>query len=410
MALNQSPSTVTNGLVFYYDMNNLQKSFRGVPTTNISTGIGISTYLNTPSDVTSSLTVTTETYRGQPVYKQVLTPITATGVSYLTNAGNPGIGVVTGGGGGLAARFTGHSIFFKPLGGRVALNASTPIYTNYSNIGGWQSTGNFDDMGDGWYRAHVIYYNASGGSDGKYWAINPAGAVINNPITIYWAAPFKEDRNDSTFVSPYTNDTRSNTQAITDLMGNNTITANSLTYASDNTFSFNGTTDFINAGNTFTFAQSSQFSAEVWLKILDHSDRPAAAAGIIGKGHYYDNQWDIWLYNNNSIYFETTGNPTRQGLVYLASPVLALNTWHHYVATYNNGAKSIYLNGNLVGTQTYTGPGDFSNTNNVLIGRRFNDASRSLRGSVSVAKIYNRALSAAEVQQNFNALRGRYGI
>jgi hypothetical protein len=32
------------------------------------------------------------------------------------------------------------------------------------------------------------------------------------------------------------------------------------------------------------------------------------------------------------------------------------------------------------------------------------------RGNISNFKIYNRALTAAEVQQNFNALRGRFGI
>jgi hypothetical protein len=32
------------------------------------------------------------------------------------------------------------------------------------------------------------------------------------------------------------------------------------------------------------------------------------------------------------------------------------------------------------------------------------------RGSVSIAQIYNRALSQSEVQQNFNALRGRYNL
>jgi len=213
-----------------------------------------------------------------------------------------------------------------------------------------------------------------------------------------------------TLPSRFVNGTRSNTQAILDLTGQNTITASSLTYNSNGSFSFNGTSDYIDTNNKFTFAKSSQFSAEVWLKILDHSDRPAAAAGILGKGHYYDNGWDIWLYNNNAIYFETSGDPTRQGLIYLETPVLTLSTWYHYVATYNNGAKSVYLNGTLVGTQTYTGPGDFSNTNNVLIGRRFNDSSRSLRGEISLAKIYNRALSAAEVLQNFNAHRGRFGL
>ena len=262
MSLNHSPKVVTDGLVFYYDMSNTQKSFQGPPTTNISAGTGIGTYLNTPSDVTSSLTVTTESYRGQPVYKQVLTPVTATGVSYLTNAGNPGIGTVTGGGGGAAARYTGHSIFFKPAVGRSGLNSSTPIYTHYSNIGGWQSSGNYDDMGDGWYRAHVIFYSAGGGSDGKYWAINPAGATLNIPITVYWAAPFKEDRNDSTFVSPYTNNTRSNTQAIFDLTNNSTITASSLTYASNNTFSFNGSSNFMSLSSDVVFKTTGGHTVE----------------------------------------------------------------------------------------------------------------------------------------------------
>ena len=35
---------------------------------------------------------------------------------------------------------------------------------------------------------------------------------------------------------------------------------------------------------------------------------------------------------------------------------------------------------------------------------------RPFTGNISVAQMYNRALSAAEVSQNFNALRGRYGI
>jgi hypothetical protein len=172
----------------------------------------------------------------------------------------------------------------------------------------------------------------------------------------------------------------------------------------------NGTTDYIDTGNTFQFTQAGQFSAEIWLRILNHSDRPSAAAGILGKGHYYDNQWDIWLSNANAITFETTGNPTRQGLVYLTTSPLVLSTWYQYVATYNNGSKKIYLNGALVSTQTYSGPGDFSNNNNVLIGRRFGDASRSLRGDISNVKIYNREITAAEVSQNFNALRGRYGL
>jgi len=46
-------------------------------------------------------------------------------------------------------------------------------------------------------------------------------------------------------------------------------------------------------------------------------------------------------------------------------------------------------------------------------GRMFQGASGNegyFTGYIPNTQIYNRALSAAEVQQNFNALRGRYGI
>ena len=408
MSLFHSPKVVTDGLVFYYDMSNTQKSFQGPPTTNISAGIGIGTYLNTPSDVTSSLTVTTESYRGQPVYKQVLTPVTATGVSYLTNAGNPGIGTVTGGGGGAAARFTGHSIFFKPAVGRSGLNSSTPIYTHYSNIGGWQSSGNYDDMGDGWYRAHVIFYSAGGGSDGKYWAINPAGATLNIPITVYWAAPFKEDRNDSTFVSPYTNNTRSNTQAIFDLTNNSTITASSLTYASNNTFSFNGS----NYASVNAITGLSDFTVEIWFKSdsVANYRNPIDCNWLRYPGSYSNVGPRLEQTNAGKldwIFGDMSGNYEYRDVVLSG---LNSSVYHCTCLTKNGNIFTSFYNGSVVqsAAATYTWPGNF---NNINIGRGFQDSGeRWYIGQIPSVKTYNRALTAAEVKQNFNALRGKYGL
>lgn len=36
--------------------------------------------------------------------------------------------------------------------------------------------------------------------------------------------------------------------------------------------------------------------------------------------------------------------------------------------------------------------------------------SRHMKGNISVASLYNRALTQAEIQQNFNAMKGRYGL
>jgi hypothetical protein len=196
MAYYHSPQIPLDGLVLAVDAANPQ-SFRGIPTTNLIANAELSIYNNVPGNVSVNLVSTSETYKGVTVWKQTLTALDSTGVSYLSNGNNPGIGtVIWGAGGGLANRYTGHSIFFKPT---VAMHSS-PIFTQYSNIPGWQSCCNYDDMGDGWFRANVIWFDTVTRTDGKFWAINPLSSTINVPIDIYWAGPFKEDRNDSQVV------------------------------------------------------------------------------------------------------------------------------------------------------------------------------------------------------------------
>jgi hypothetical protein len=53
-------------------------------------------------------------------------------------------------------------------------------------------------------------------------------------------------------------------------------------------------------------------------------------------------------------------------------------------------------------TTTFTGTGD------VLVAAYGN--SNFFQGQINGVFIYNRVLTAQEIQQNFNALRGRFGI
>jgi hypothetical protein len=187
-----------------------------------------------------------------------------------------------------------------------------------------------------------------------------------------------------------------------DLSGNgNTGTLyNGPTWDSKGWFVFDGTDDYVDTSNTFQFAQSGQFSVCGLINVQDHSFRPAAAAGIIGKGHFYSNSWDIWLYNDEKVFFETTGNTVNVDTSYLPSDPLTVGRWYFFAATYNNTAKSLWING--VGySNTYAGTGGFTNGNNVLIAQRAGDPSRSLIGSGSAFSIYSRALSTAEIQQNY---------
>ena len=47
---------------------------------------------------------------------------------------------------------------------------------------------------------------------------------------------------------------------------------------------------------------------------------------------------------------------------------------------------------------------------NLVIGRDPSRASRSISGNFSIGQIYNRALTSTEITQNYNALKGRFGL
>ena len=93
------------------------------------------------------------------------------------------------------------------------------------------------------------------------------------------------------------------------------------------------------------------------------------------------------------------------------TPANYLNQWVHLTATYTSGAKVIYRNAvainssaAITGTlrQGTNGFGYYLGSTQA-VGEFF-------LGRYSVCRMYNRALSAAEVLQNFDSSRGRFGI
>jgi hypothetical protein len=85
------------------------------------------------------------------------------------------------------------------------------------------------------------------------------------------------------------------------------------------------------------------------------------------------------------------------------------NNWNHIVFSYNapNTTATWYINGTNAGSTSGTAQGTWTST--IYIGS-YNSNNYWMNGNISSVKIYNRALVAEEIQQNFNALRGRFGI
>lgn len=81
--------------------------------------------------------------------------------------------------------------------------------------------------------------------------------------------------------------------------------------------------------------------------------------------------------------------------------------WYHIASTFDSNYNwKLFINGVLDKSTTLTAV-PFQNNSQINIGTGDN---RYTNGNISSVKIYNRALTAAEVLQNYNALRGRFGV
>ena len=99
---------------------------------------------------------------------------------------------------------------------------------------------------------------------------------------------------------------------------------------------------------------------------------------------------------------------------YLAWQSLPLGSvWNMLTGTWDGATMKLYQNGvKQTNELSFTGgsTGQLQPLGSTTVGGYFNVSQPWTNGKISGAMIYNRALSDAEIQQNFNATRGRYGI
>ena len=205
----------------------------------------------------------------------------------------------------------------------------------------------------------------------------------------------------------------------TDLSGNgrNGTLVNGVGYNGSNggSLSFDGVNDYVNFTDKpeFTFT-GAKFSLEVFFRYVNRTTSNDNC--IIGKRDYgfTQREYNFYIYEPGStptLRFIISSNLTPNWTT-VESSTIQKNTWYHAVATSDAGVGRIYLNGVLNATNNSMNSSTTNGTSPLTIGNAFNGGSaiQYFNGSIPLARIYNRALTASEVQQNFNALRGRFGI
>lgn len=184
-------------------------------------------------------------------------------------------------------------------------------------------------------------------------------------------------------------------------------------YSSSNggVFYLDGDQDYIDFGKTPANFPTGDISVFFWIKAsslrygwnIFFSKWFQDAAG---NGGYTDMHYAI--YPNGSYYYQnlhTTNGPNMFGSI-----ALTTNTWYYVGYTIANGNMQMYLNAAVDGP-VRTGSGRTNYTQSALwLGDARNGGLLEFNGSIGSMNIYNRAISAEEVFQNFNATKHKYGL
>tara|TARA_B110000285_G_scaffold106124_1_gene120784 strand:+ start:682 stop:1362 length:681 start_codon:yes stop_codon:yes gene_type:complete len=181
---------------------------------------------------------------------------------------------------------------------------------------------------------------------------------------------------------------------------------NGVSYTSSNggAFDFDGTDDFI-AFPDDTNLNNQTLTMESWVQL----DSTLAQEAFLFEKGQVNTQYSNFVATNSYLYFRTQGLSTVDKALNLASYTSA-GLWTHITCTYGAGAKYIYINGVLRSTQTGLTGTIPTNTTGLFLGAYGPGTSYFMDGKIAVSRVYNKALTAAEVLQNFNAQKSRFGL
>lgn len=193
---------------------------------------------------------------------------------------------------------------------------------------------------------------------------------------------------------------------VTDVAGNGYTgtLVSSPTYTTDGQggIVFNGSTQYMTvAQNTPT---TSQLTIEIVAKFGTPS--PNASGFVIGRSSSYrilhsPSAFD-WVCSTTNNGWYTTGTS-------LSASVTTSN-WNHLVCTYDGSNLRMYINGVLVNTTASAISGNVTGGSNLQMMQSDAGNVSYGNGTIAISRGYSTALSLANVRQNFNAFRTRFGI
>ena len=194
-----------------------------------------------------------------------------------------------------------------------------------------------------------------------------------------------------------------------DLSGNNNSGSliNGPTFNSANSGSivFDGVNDTVSVPDNAVLDFTVNLTSEVWINLNLYKDISIVNAKGNGGGQIKDYNY-LFVGSNTSIAFRFSNGINDQSSPTISKFILPEGTWGHVVGVLDTTAIRIYLNGVEIGTATTRTINPNPNNSPLYI----SGPTYSLNGKIAISRIYNRALTATEVLQNYNAQKSRFGL
>lgn len=379
MSAHIGPAKVTSGIEFSIDMNNTQKSNLGAPTENLIALAGVDAAIA----------------RSGTSYPFVSANITSFVLARWSASNNK-----------LSMSFEGKRNYVG--GGTGGGNDGYPVMYIYFSDWTWASS------------FGITTYDWSRNVQNNITMPDPTGK------SIYFAVYHMNSGNRGlsysrnhqvefgTLATPFVNGTRTTAGSFIDPFKKTVSTVSGLTNNSDGSYTFNGASRITN-----TLAGSStqtKYTRIVWIKPTASSgDMKSVMCNAIGNNA----DMAVGVANGYAAFHQYTKSNNGTDADYTASGVtpIALNQVYMIAVTVDRTTASsnikIYVNGKLDATASKTLTVASSASNTVIVGGPSVDGysgARMFYGTVYSTSHYGRILSSDEIKQNFQSLRGRFGL
>jgi hypothetical protein len=176
---------------------------------------------------------------------------------------------------------------------------------------------------------------------------------------------------------------------------------------------FDGTDDNALIANPLSL-KSQNFTISTW---INPNSQYVALVSMIDFDHHLNQAWVLQSEDatTNRYYYLAWNDGTQFQPANQFGPgkgiQVTASVWQNIVYTKSGTTLIGYLNGNRAFAPPAAGNANVNYGSNINLNiGKWGLAGRAFRGNISNTQIYNRALTPAEVQQTYNAIKGRYGL